>query len=132
MNDVFDATWVISLIGGVFILLAGIFVALLGEIFRVMMMCPCCTTAMYSWFSGPIIFFGVAGIIFGVIVIVFAQRMRNNPSNHTWAVLVMIFSLLNFIGAGVGFIIGAVLVGGILGLTWKNSTPQQPPPPAQQ
>jgi hypothetical protein len=39
-------------------------------------------------------------------------------------VLILVFSILSFIGLG-GFVVGAILgiVGGVLALRWKPSTP---------
>jgi hypothetical protein len=70
--------------------------------------------------------FGVAGILFGIMVIVSALMLYNKPIEHSkWGLLILIFSVLSILGSamagfGVGLILG--VLGGILALTWK------PPP----
>ena len=69
------------------------------------------------------IFGGMAtlGLIFGILVLVSAILLRSRPESYTtWGVLILVFSILSFLGLG-GFLIGAVIgiVGGALALTWK-------------
>ena len=70
--------------------------------------------------------FGLAGILFGVAVIVGAVMLHNNPAQHSkWGLLILIFSLLSIFGSamagfGIGLILG--LIGGILAVTWKPPT----------
>lgn len=68
-------------------------------------------------------FFGLAaiGLISGVIVLVGAAMIYNNPGKVAgWGALILAFSIVSLFGMG-GFFIGAILgvVGGILSLTWK-------------
>jgi hypothetical protein len=69
--------------------------------------------------------FGIAGLLFGVLVIVGALMLYNNPIQHsTWGLVILIFSVLSIFGSsmagfGVGLILG--VIGGILALTWKPS-----------
>jgi hypothetical protein len=68
---------------------------------------------------------GMFGLISGVIVLVSAIVLLTNSSQRrTLGVLILVFSVLSFLGLG-GFVVGAILgvAGGILTLTWK--------PPAQ-
>jgi len=46
--------------------------------------------------------------------------LANSGQPRTWSVLILVFSVLSFVGMG-GFIVGAVLgiVGGALVLKWK-------------
>jgi bacteriorhodopsin len=58
------------------------------------------------------------GLIMGALVIVFALHMRSKPADRkTYGVLILVFSLVSFIGMG-GFLIGAILgfVGGVLAI----------------
>jgi hypothetical protein len=69
---------------------------------------------------------GVFGLVSGAVVLISAVELLTNPSQtRTWSVLILVFSVLSFIGLG-GFIVGAVLgiVGGALVLKWKPSAPQ--------
>ena len=70
--------------------------------------------------------FGIAGVLFGVIVIVASLMLYNNPVEHAkWGTLIVVFSVLSIFGSamagfGVGLVLG--LIGGILGVTWKLPT----------
>ena len=74
--------------------------------------------------SGIVGVMGLLGLVSGVIVLVSAVMLLTNPSQRrTWGVLILIFSIMSFLGLG-GFIVGAILgiAGGILTLTWKPPT----------
>jgi hypothetical protein len=131
------AAFILSFVGGIFILLGGGMMTMMGwSTF-------CGTTGCrnyggmmgpgfgmmgngYAWgFSG---IFGIGGILFGVVVILGALMLYNNPAQHsTWGLVILIFSALSVLGSamggfGIGLILG--LIGGVLALTWK--------PPATQ
>ncbi len=67
--------------------------------------------------------FGLAGILFGIVVMVSALMLYNKPIEHSkWGLLILIFSVLSIFGSamagfGVGLILG--VLGGIFALTWK-------------
>ena len=72
-----------------------------------------------GWFYA----FSVIGIISGILVLTGAIMLYNEPSRaYTWGILILVFSVLSFLGMG-GFMLGALLgvVGGVLALTWKNT-----------
>ncbi|HXZ90858.1 MAG TPA: DUF6114 domain-containing protein [Candidatus Dormibacteraeota bacterium] len=78
-----------------------------------------------SLVSGIVGTMGVFALISGIIVLVSAIILLTNSSQRrTLGVLILVFSVLSFLGLG-GFVVGAILgvAGGILTLTWK--------PPAQ-
>ena len=78
-------------------------------------------SAIAAGFVGAI---AVFGLICGFIVTMSAVLLRLKPNQRqTWGILVLVFSILGFFGAG-GFLAGSVLgiVGGIMTLRWK------PPP----
>lgn len=68
-------------------------------------------------------FLGALGLIFGLIVIISALMLNSKPEQHsTWGILIIVFSALSVFGSamggfGIGLILG--LIGGILGVTWK-------------
>jgi len=70
--------------------------------------------------------FGLAGIVFGIVVVVSAVMLYNKPIEHSkWGLLILIFSILSIFGSamagfGVGLILG--VIGGILAFTWKPPT----------
>ena len=74
------------------------------------------------WFYGA----AVAGLISGIVVLVGAIMLYSRPRGaSTWGSLILIFSIISFLGTG-GFFIGALLgiVGGVLAMTWRSGGPQ--------
>jgi len=121
------AAFLLSLVGGVFILIGGGATSMLGGMmrgYRGMM-----GGAGYGMMGGfGFGLFGLLGLIFGVIVIISAIMLNSKPQEHTtWGVLIVIFSVLSIFGSmmgglGVGLILG--VIGGILGITWKPTQPK--------
>jgi hypothetical protein len=123
------AAFLLSLVGGIFILLGGGVMSMFGPFgfggmmggYRGMM------GYRYSGYGmmGELGFgmFGILGLIFGVIVIISAFMLNSKPHEHsTWGTLIVIFSVLSIFGSamggfGIGLILG--LIGGILAITWK-------------
>jgi hypothetical protein len=71
--------------------------------------------------SGFVGLMGIFGLVTGAIVLVSSVMLLTNSGQpRTWSVLILVFSILSFIGTG-GFVVGAVLgiVGGTLVLRWK-------------
>ncbi len=102
------AAFVLSLIGGIFILLVGIFLGVVG-------------LALTLPFGGFGAAFGILGILWGVLIIIGAAMMENHPEQSTtWGVLVLVISIVSWYGALGGFFIGFLLafIGGILGIAW--------------
>src|SRR2546426_7471759 len=68
---------------------------------------------------------GAFGLVSGIIVLTSAIMLQVNPSSsrRTWGVLILVLSVLSFLGTG-GFVAGAILgiIGGIKALTWKPPT----------
>ncbi len=66
--------------------------------------------------------FSAMGIVSGILVIVGAIMLYNEPGRaYAWGSVILAFSVLSFFGMG-GFLLGALLgiVGGILALTWRE------------
>lgn len=108
---------ILSLIGGIIIIIFGAFFAIVGA-------------GLTSQIGGVGGLFGLFGMVTGVLVIIGAVKMRSRPEQHIiWGVVVIAFSILSWIGSlggfGIGFIIG--LIGGILGILWKPSVVQPAP-----
>jgi asparagine N-glycosylation enzyme membrane subunit Stt3 len=75
--------------------------------------------------SGVLTVMGSFGLACGLAVLVSATMLiAKVGQRRTWGVLILVFSVLSFIGLG-GFVVGAVLgiTGGILALRWKPSSP---------
>lgn len=74
--------------------------------------------------SGFVGMMGIFGLVTGIIVLISSvMLLTGTGQRRTWSVLILVFSILSFIGFG-GFIVGAVLgiVGGALVLRWKPAT----------
>ncbi|HTT73436.1 MAG TPA: zinc ribbon domain-containing protein [Thermoplasmata archaeon] len=105
---------ILSLIAGIFIILSGLVYiavgALVGSVFAGLGVAGAAVAAL-----------GAVALIFGVIIIYGAVQLRTHPSSSkTWGAIILILSLLSFVG-GSGFFIGLILglIGGILALVWK-------------
>jgi hypothetical protein len=71
--------------------------------------------------SGILNVMGAFGLVCGSVVLVSATMLLAKVGQRrTWGVLILVFSVLSFIGLG-GFVIGAILgiAGGVLALRWK-------------
>ncbi len=130
-----STAFILSLIGGIFILLGGGMMFILGW----HAFCGLTSCSNFGGMMGPGFgmmgglglgfgFLGMLGLIFGVIVIVSAFMLNSKPEQHsTWGTLIVIFSVLSIFGGAMGgFGIGLVLglIGGILGITWKSTESQ--------
>lgn len=63
----------------------------------------------------------IIGLVSGVVVTIGAVMLSLRPAGHDmWGTLILVFSLIGFLGMG-GFFIGAIVgvVGGILALNWR-------------
>ena len=107
MADKPTAAFVLSLIGGIFLLLGGLL-----------------ATVGFSFvFGGLGALVGIVGVIFGLIVILGAVMLYQKPQSHTmWGVVILILSIIAFPSLW-GFGIGSLLafIGAILALVYKPS-----------
>jgi len=81
-------------------------------------------SALPGLVSGFVGLMGIFGLVSGALVLVSAVKLLSSPGQtRTWSILILVFSVLSFIGMG-GFVVGAVLgiVGGALVLKWKPPT----------
>lgn len=63
----------------------------------------------------------VVGLVSGVIVLTGAIMLNANPSQHTaWGTIILVFSIVSFLGMG-GLFIGGILgiIGGAFALAWS-------------
>ena len=127
-----EAAFILSLIGGVLILLGGGisliwftsgglgFGGMMGGGFGGMM-------GGFQGMMGGVGFpfgfmsaFSLLGLAAGILVIIGAIMINSRPAEHgTWGIMIIVFSILSFFGMG-GFFIGAILglVGGALAISW--------------
>lgn len=100
--------FVLSLVGGILILINGLAIALVGSLFL--------------WFFGAGIVMIVVGLILGFAVVLSAIMLNANPREHvTWGIMIVVFSVLSIVIGG-GFVIGLILglIGGILALVQET------------
>jgi hypothetical protein len=122
---------ILALVGGTIILLSGIlFVAVSSFVLPTLSyshvnvpqgLSPSAIPGLVSGFVGIV---GAFGVVSGAIVLISSLMLLTNTGEaRTWSVLILVFSILSFMGFG-GFIVGAVLgiVGGALALRWRPPT----------
>jgi hypothetical protein len=71
--------------------------------------------------SGIVGVMGAFGLVCGSVVLISSTMLLAKVwEPRTWGVLILVFSILSFIGLG-GFVVGAFLgmIGGVLALRWK-------------
>jgi hypothetical protein len=108
--------FVLSLAGGILVLLEGLIRIIRGEALAVFG-----TDRLWSRLLGLAIRVdGLIGIVLAVIIIVGAVLIYNSKTQMTGGVIVLIFALLSIIAGG-GWLIGLILgvIGGILALLKK-------------
>jgi hypothetical protein len=128
---------VLAIIGGCFMIVAGLLI--LGvSVFVVPHLNPNLFHNGTNWFhngtapisvqnlpsfvGGILTGVGLFGLISGLIVLGSGIMLRVNPGQSVvFGLLILIFSVLSFLGSG-GFVIGAILgiIGGIMTLMWKR------------
>lgn len=116
-----STAYILSLIGGILILIDGIITAAVAAAVGSVI-----AGFGFGGLGAILIIFGVIALLFGLVVLYGAMQLKNRPETaKTWGILILIFSLISFIGGG-GFYIGAILglVGGILALVWSPPAPQ--------
>jgi len=121
------AAFVLSLIGGIFVLLGGIFVAFVGSIISSISVVGAGSA------GSTVLIIGVVGVIFGLIMIVGGVMMYSKPSSaKMWGVIVLVLSILSWVVAAGGLFIGFLLglIGGILALVFKPAMAPTAMPPS--
>ena len=102
------AAFVLSLIGGLFILINGLLVAIVG-------------TFALAFFGAGVLWI-ILGLVFGFGTLLGAVMLNSNPREHvTWGVVIIVFSVLSLVIGG-GFVIGMILglIGGVLALVSES------------
>ncbi len=111
--------FIVSLLGGVLVLLGGLVWSAVGTVLAI--------------FLG-IGFLLYAFLIFGILIIVGALMMNSNPrSTHTWGIIIILLGVFSLVG--ITTTLGGILaiVGGALALSWnptyESNVQYIPPPP---
>jgi hypothetical protein len=119
MSEKPTTAFILSLIGGILVLLGGLVWAAVGTLL-----------AFFTGFGYLLYVF----LLFGLIIIIGAIMINSNPSSaHTWGIVILILGILSLIGiiTALGGLLA--IIGGAFALSWKPpSRPPNPPPPPSQ
>ena len=127
------APFVLSLIGGIFILLGAVIMSYFA--FGAMNMIGVSTmTGMMSdlqqgmgmgMMMGLAPWLSVVGLASGAMVLLGAVMLYSHPSERQlWGAIILAFSVVSILGGMGGFLVGLILgvAGGILALTWRPTS----------
>ncbi len=129
----FSIAFVLSLMGGILILMSGfvssVWFMMGGSNFWGMMgggMMDGWGRMMggYGFPFGFMGWFSIVTLVAGILVIIGAIMLNARPVEHlTWGIIILIFSIVSFIGMG-GFVLGGLLgiAGGALALSYRSPT----------
>ena len=130
------AATVLSIIGGIFILLGGVAMFALAGFVALF---PDLIPGLGSLEIDPVLLLNIIGglgVVIGLVIVAGGFLMYSRPRSSTsWGVLILILSIVIFFVPPFGFFLGFILglVGGILGIVFKPTAPAAPveaPPPA--
>lgn len=79
----------------------------------------------YGYNSGLITILSIISIVCGILVLLGAVMLNARPAdNVVWGVMILAFSLISFVGMG-GYFIGAILgiAGGAIALSYRQPSP---------
>lgn len=127
------AAYVLSLLGGIFGLLAGLGVMASGALLYNTYSSatdfygnPIDATGLFGFSWSILVGFGIWMLITSILIMVFAGKLKSEPMEHSkWGALILVFSII-----GVGGLFG--LIGGILALVYKPIPVQSIPQPYTQ
>ena len=122
---------ILALVGGILIMLGGVLFLFVSQVIIPHVNFANVTTppqlgsnSISAIASGVIGTMGAFGLVCGIVVLLSAVfLLANFGQPRTWGVIMLIFSVLSFLGLG-GFVAGAILgiVGSVLTLRWKPPT----------
>lgn len=110
-NEEPTAAYVLSLVGGIFVLLGGVLIMFIGGVF-----------IPFGGVGALFLVLGIIGLVLGVLIMVGAVVAYNNPEQRSmWGIGIIILAILSIVLNAGGLIIGFILslIGGILFVTWK-------------
>ena len=122
-------SFILSLIGGLIILIDGILVSIYylsggvfyGGFWDGMMGGWHGMMGGFGLSHGYMAGFSLVGLVCGIIVVIGAVMLNIQPADHTsWGIVILVFSTVSFVGMG-GFFIGAILgiIGGAFAISWR-------------
>jgi hypothetical protein len=112
---------VLSLIGGVFILLGGLAEAWVGANLSAFSF----ASRLAGIAGAELVAIGALGIVVGLVIVVLAVFLHSHPQMHlVLGVLILVLSFVSLLSFFGGFVAGFLLalIGGVLAISWKPST----------
>lgn len=116
MTEKPTTAFILSLIGGIFILIGGLALGALGSFI-----------AIFTFGAGLVLWIFA---VFGIIIIIGAVMLNNNPGlAKTWGIVILILGVISLIGVVTA--LGGILsiIGGALAIAWKPRERVAPPQP---
>jgi len=129
LGDKPTAAMVLSLIGGICVIIGGAFIAFVGSLVSSFGYLANGGTSGGSTVTA----FGVVGIIMGLIMVVGSFMLYSKPTRaKMWGIIILVLSILSWVTAVGGLVIGFILglIGGILAIMFKPSAVPVAPAPA--
>ena len=130
MEDKPTAAFILALIGGILIFLGTLFSAISTialESFLASLGIPGVPSVNFAL----VVALGLWGAVCGTLTVVGAVWIESGEKHKVkrGSILVLAFSILSWIGAEGGLVIGFILclIGATLGLTWKSQIKEEPP-----
>jgi hypothetical protein len=113
MSEKPSTAFIISLLGGIFIIIGGLIWAAVGT--------------LLAFFFG-LGFLLYAFLVFGIIILIGAVMMNSHPrSTHTWGIVILLLGIFSLVG--ITTTLGGLLaiVGGALALSWNPTRESSAP-----
>jgi len=130
MEDKPTAAFILALIGGVLIFL-GTLSSFILNIVLINIFSRLGLPGTSPINIAPFVALGLWGAVCGTLTVAGALWINTGekPKVKRGSILVLVFSILSWIGAEGGLVIGFILclIGAILGLTWKPQIKEEPP-----
>jgi hypothetical protein len=117
MSEKPSIAFIISLLGGIFIIIGGLIWAAVGTLL-----------AMFFGLG----FLLYAFLVFGIVILIGALMINSNPRYvRTWGIVILLLGIFSLVGITTTFGGLLAIVGGVLALAWKPMRePDAPIPPA--
>jgi len=118
MSEKPTTAFILSLLGGIFVIIGGLIWAAVGTLI-----------AFFTGFGLILYVF----LIFGIIIVIGAAIMNSNPSSaNMWGIVILILGIISLFGiiTALGGLLA--IIGGAFAIAWKPSTRTETSPPMNQ
>lgn len=118
MSEKPGTAFILSLIGGIFVILGGLIWAAVGT--------------LIAFFTG-LGFLLYVFLFFGIIIVIGAAMMNSNPrSTNAWGVVILILGIISLIGIVTALGGLLAIIGGAFAISWKPPTRTETQPATTQ